>query len=101
MNEVDQMRRAKAELTRANDAEQVLNNQAFIEAIQMMEVDCLGAFAKAGQSDTKKHSEIWLQLNAIKELKANLAYIMSNGAFAKEDINLLQRAAKKAKEFIN
>lgn len=94
-NEVEQMRQAKAELARAKDAEQVLNNLAFVEAVQLMRQDCLGAFQKAKQSDTKKHSEIWLQLNAVNELVANLTYLMNNGAFAEEDISMLQRAKRK------
>lgn len=95
MNEIEEMRQAKSELARANDAEQVLKNPAFIEAINIMEVDCLGAFAEAGQSDTKKHSEIWLQLNAIKELKENLKYVMSNGAVARDNISFLENVKKK------
>ena len=94
MNEVEQMRRAKSELARANSAEQILNSSVFVEAIQIMRADCLGQIEASKQSDDKKRSEIWLQLNAIKELEANLNYIMSNGELAREDITLLERAKK-------
>jgi len=94
MSDIERMRQAKSEISRANNAEQVLGNAAFIEAIQMMKADCLGAFQHAKQSDAKKHSEIWLQLNAIKELEANLSSIMNDGIFAKEELTAMQRAKK-------
>lgn len=91
---VEDIKHAKNEIARANSAEQVLRNPAFVEAIQMIKADCLGTFQHAGQSDTKKHSEVWLQLNAIKELERNLESIMSDGVFAREDLTILQRTKK-------
>lgn len=98
MSNIEDIKKAKSEISRANNAEQVLRNPAFIEAIQMIKVDCLGAFQHAKQSDSNKHGEIWLQLNAIKELEANLESIMSDGVYAREDLSLLQKA-KKAMNF--
>ena len=91
---IEGIKRAKNEISRANNAEQVLRNPAFIEAIQMIKADCLGAFQHANQSDTKKHSEIWLQLNAINELEKNLESIMSDGIYARENLTMLQRTKK-------
>jgi len=91
---VEDIKHAKNEIARANNAEQVLRNPAFVEALQMIKADCLGAFQHASQSDTKKHSEIWLQLNAINELEKNLESIMNDGIYAREDLSLLQRAKK-------
>lgn len=91
---IEDIKRAKNVISRANNAEQVLRNPAFIEAIQMIKVDCLGAFQHASQSDSKQHSEIWLQLNAIRELERNLESIMSDGVYAREDLTLLQKAKK-------
>jgi len=97
-DKIEQIKQAKGEITRANNAEQVLRNPAFVEAIQMIKVDCLGAFQHASQSDSKQHSEIWLQLNAVKELERNLENIMSDGVYARENLSLLQRT-KKALNF--
>ena len=92
MNELEEMRQAKEEIERANQASQVINSPIFIEAITIMKVDAMGLFESAGQSDEKKHKEAWLQLNAINEFKSNLIYIMENGKAAEHELTFLQKA---------
>lgn len=94
MNELEEMRQAKDEIERANQASQVINNPIFIEAITIMKVDAVGMFETSSQSDEKKHKEAWLQLNAINELQSNLIYIMENGKAAEHELTFLEKAKK-------
>ena len=94
MNELDEKRKANLEINRAALAEQVISNSIYQEAIGMMEADCYSAFESSKQSDSKKHDQVWLQLNAIKAFRSNLEYIMENGAYAKQTLTALERVKK-------
>ena len=94
MSELDEKRKANLEINRASLAQQVISNSIYQEAMTMMKADCFSAFESSKQSDTEKHDNVWLQLNAIKAFQSNLEYIMENGAYAKQTLTALERVKK-------
>jgi len=91
---LEEVKQAKHDLNRASLAEQVVSNSIYQEAITMMKADCFRLFESSNQSDERKHNEVWLQLNAIKEFQLNLEYIMDNGVMAKQTLTALERVKK-------
>ena len=94
MNEIEEARKAREHVNRATLAQQVIGNSAYQQAITMMKADCFTSFEKSEQGDSEHQNKIWLQMNAINELEANLEYIMENGVFAQEELTRLQRIKK-------
>lgn len=94
-SEEEQRRDALSDIRRADQAEALLSNPLYNEAIMSMRAALYSAFEDTSLEDENKRHELWQRMQLMKQFQGKFESIVKSGAKAKQTITLLERARDK------
>lgn len=97
MNDIEQARLARNELSRADQAKELISHPLYQEAIAAMEAAMFEEFKNTKLDKPELRHELWQRMQLMKQFQAKFEHILKNGEKAKETLTLLERG----KQIIN
>lgn len=91
MNEVD---KAQLEIRRGNEADLIVSNPIYKEAMIAIRADLFDKFSKTKQKDKEDREEIYSQLQAFERFQTYLESVMKTGKIGTQTLSLLERSKK-------
>lgn len=91
MNEVD---KAQAEIRRGNEANLIISNPIYLEAMIAIRADLFDKFSKTKQKDKEDREEIYSQLQSFERFQTYLESVMKTGKIGTQTLSLLQMSKK-------
>lgn len=82
------------EIHREQSASTVLNNAEFQKAFIGYKADLFDSFSKTEWDATGKREEIYRQLKSLNTVEAKLLRLIQTGSMAREQLSIMQKAAK-------
>ena len=95
-SEDQQKREALSDLNRASQADALLKNPLYIEAINAMQLAMQETFADTKLEQEKERHELWQRMQLLKQFQSKFEHIVKKGTKARETLTLLE----KSKQFI-
>lgn len=95
-SEEQQKRNALNDMNRAAQADELLRNPLYIEAISAMQLALQETFVDTKLDQEKERHELWQRMQLLKQFQAKFEHIVKKGAKARETLTLLE----KSKQFI-
>ncbi len=92
----EQRREALSDISRASQADELLRNPLYIEAISAMQLALQETFADTKLDQERERHELWQRMQLLKQFQAKFEHIVKKGAKARETLTLLE----KSKQFI-
>ncbi len=91
MNEYD---KAQAEITRGNEAQLIVNNPIYREAMVAIRADLFEKFGKTKTKDVDDREAIYNQLQSFDRFQTYLESVMNTGKIGTQTLSLLERSKK-------
>jgi len=86
---VDKRRKAVADQTRARQAEELLANPLYVEAVTAMRAAMYVEFEDSKLSDTESRHELWQRMQLMKAFQGKFEHIVKLGEKAIKTIDLI------------
>ena len=93
-NRKAQLRKANEQWSFAGHADAVLNNPAFVHAIQMIKADRMSKFQATTFEQKEEREELWRQMKTIADFEQVLTKTMQSGPEALRKIGKLEKLIK-------
>lgn len=87
--EEDQRRKATAQQTRANQADDLLSNPLYIEAVTVMRAAMYGEFEDTKLADADSRHELWQRMQLMKSFQDYFEKIVKQGEKGTQTIKML------------
>ena len=94
-SEKQQAKEAMQDITRAERAQEFLNNPLYIEAITVMKAAMFEQFSDTRFGDEKDRHELWQRMQLMKQFQSRFESIVKKGEKGKETLSLLDKALQK------
>jgi len=91
MNEHD---KARAEIARGNEAEQIISNPIYKEAMIAIRADLFDKFGRTKTKDVDDREAIYTQLQSFERFQTYLESVMKTGKIGTQTLSLLERSKK-------
>lgn len=80
-------RNPHADVQRAMQAEELINNPLLAEAFDAMEREYLRAWRGSGLPDLEERERLWLAIQVLEEVRKHLRVVLENGVIARREID--------------
>ena len=87
--EAEQRRKATAQQTRANQADELLSNPLYIEAVDVMRAAMYGEFQDSKLADADTRHELWQRMQLMKNFQNYFEKIVKEGKKGTQTIKML------------
>lgn len=87
-------RECMLDMQRANQADELLKNPLYMEAITAIEAAMFLEFQDSKLKDNSERHELWQRMQLLKQFKGKFESIVKQGNKAKETLTLIDRAKK-------
>ena len=87
--EEEQRRKATAAQTRANQADELLSNPLYIEAVDVMRAAMYGEFQDSKLADADTRHELWQRMQLMKNFQNYFEKIVKEGKKGAQTIKML------------
>ena len=87
--EEEQRRKATAAQSRANQADDLLNNPLYIEAVTVMRAAMYGEFEDSKLADDATRHELWQRMQLMKAFQGHFEKIVKEGKKGAQTIKML------------
>ena len=85
---------AKRDIQRARQADELLSNPLYQEAIVAMESALFEQFKDTKFKEDAERHELWQRMQLMKQFQAKFEHVVKQGKKARETLTLLERAKK-------
>lgn len=89
------------EIHRASRAQEIIQNEIYIEAFSMIEQELTDQWKQSPVRDAEGREKLWLMLRLLGKVKLALEYTMDSGKLAKAELNHRQTVVERANEWLN
>ncbi len=89
-----------SEVIREQSALSVINNAEFQTAFISYKAELFDSFSKTNADQQEKREDIYRQIKAVDTVEAKLIRVIKTGSMAREQLNMLSRAAKSIKNMV-
>ena len=95
MSDVDNEIKLIRASSRADKAEQLLNDETFKDAFESLEAEYIKAWRESGASKTGEYTreKLWLAINVLGKVRSHIGTIVQNGKLAKHELAMREKAA--------
>jgi len=100
MSDELEKRKAMSDVQRSNQAQELINNPLYQEAIVAMESAMFEQFKDTKFKDESERHELWQRMQLMKQFQAKFEHIIKQGAKAKETLSLLDMGKKMIRKVI-
>lgn len=100
MSDELEKRKAMSHIQRANQADELLSNPLYREAIVAMESAMFEQFKDSKFSDPDQRHELWQRMQLMKQFQAKFEHIVKQGEKAKETLSMLDIGKKMIRKVI-
>jgi hypothetical protein len=87
-------RECMSDISRANRAQELLNNPLYLEAVTAIEASMFLEFQDSKLKDEDSRHELWQRMQLLKQFKGRFESIVKQGEKAKTTLTLLEKAKK-------
>ena len=94
-SEEDQKRDALTDVRRGSEAEALLSNPLYVEAVTAMRAAMFSAFEDAKLEDKELRHELWQRMQLMKQFQGKFESIVKHGAKGKQTLSMLDKAKQK------
>lgn len=95
--DTQQRREAITDLQRAEQAQQLINNPLYLEALTAMKAALYGEFEDSKFTESDKRHELWQRMQLLKQFQGKFESIIKQGDKARTTLSLLDKAKEKVK----
>lgn len=92
MSQNDEIKRARMDMSRADRANELLNNPLYIEAITAIEAAMYAEFESTKLADEAARHELWQRMQLLKQFKGKFEDIVRKGDKARETLTIIQKS---------
>lgn len=94
MSEIQQQDKARQEILRGNEAQLIIDNPIYREAMIAIRADLFDKFSKTKQKDKEDREDIYMQLQAFDRIQVYLESVMKTGKIGTGTLSLLEKSKK-------
>tara|TARA_R110002096_G_scaffold317374_2_gene511855 strand:- start:1083 stop:1379 length:297 start_codon:yes stop_codon:yes gene_type:complete len=89
MSDEQQKRNARSDITRADQASQLLSNPLYLEAIEVMTVSMFAEFRDSKCAEVDTRHELWQRMQLMKQFQSRFESIIKQGGKAEDTIKMI------------
>ena len=90
----NQEQAARAQLSRASLAQQVLSNSIYMESFNLIKAKFMDDFTKTSFKQSAERDELWRKMQTIEAVESYIIDVMETGKIAEDTLTYLERGKK-------